>query len=105
VTLTRQRPAPLTISRHERNFREFHATNPEVFRRLVSLTFELKHRGHQKVGIGMLFEVLRWQHMMETVDRHSDFKLNNNYRAYYARLIMENYPTLDGIFEIRELRS
>jgi hypothetical protein len=73
-----------------------------VYAKLVKLALDLKHRGHRKLGIKMLYEVVRWQHYMETTDRASDFKLNNNYTAQYARMIMARNPALDGIFETRE---
>jgi hypothetical protein len=37
--------------------------------------------------------------MLRTTD--TDYKLNNNYCSYYARLIMHREQDLDGIFEIR----
>lgn len=89
----------------EHRFRQFHEMNPWVFDELVRLTRELKSRGHRRVGIGMLFEVLRWHHMRATDDPGSEFKLNNSYRSRYARLIMDECPDLRGVFETRELRS
>lgn len=106
MTTTRQRPGgPFQISRLEREFNDFHRQNPDVYLALVGMTRELKARGHKKIGIGMLFEVLRWQHYMSTDDPHSDFKLNNNYRAYYARKIMDECIGFEGIFDVRTLRS
>lgn len=87
----------------EIRFREFDEENPDVYDKLVKMTFELKRIGHNKIGIGMLFEVIRWQVMLDTSD--PDFKLNNSYRSRYARKIMLEYPELDGIFETRELRT
>lgn len=98
----RQNPAG---NRLKRQFADFHEANPHVYRRLVEMTWALKHKGHSKVGIGMLFEVLRWEHYMENKDPHSEFKLNNNYRAYYARMIMKREKGLADIFETRELRA
>jgi hypothetical protein len=96
--------APTTVdeSRIDRAFAEFHAANPDVYRCLVSLARDLRARGHQRLGIGMLFEVVRWQRHMTTVDADG-FKLNNNYRSRYARLIMADEPDLAGAFELREL--
>jgi hypothetical protein len=88
-------PAPTVLDA----FEAFHATNPHVYRALVQLARDLKNRGHERIGIGMLFEVLRWQAALVTSD--SGFKLNNSYRAYYARHIMDTVPELDGIFETR----
>lgn len=83
---------------------EFHLDNPHVYDKLVSLAREARRKGHKKIGIKMLFEVVRWEHMMKTSDAHSSFKLNNNYHSYYARLIMSENPDLAGIFETRTLK-
>lgn len=87
----------------EEAFWTFHNANPDVYRRLVKLARDLVARGHRTIGIGMLFEVLRWHHAMTTVDTESSFKLNNNYRALYARLIMVREADLDGKFNTRRL--
>lgn len=84
-------------------FVDFHRANPHVYDALVRLTRQAVSAGRTKVGIGMLFEVLRWEQFLVTSD--PDFKLNNNYRSRYARLIMEQEPDLAGIFEVRSLRA
>ncbi len=87
-------------------FLHFHARNPAVYSGLVSLAREAKMRGRSKVGMKQLFEVLRWQWMISGLpDEHEHYKLNNNYTSRYARLIMEQEPTLDGIFETRVLTA
>jgi len=85
----------------EKQFLAFHSENLQVYDKLVELAFILKDRGHRKIGIAMLFEQLRWLYAMETTDM-GGFKLNNNYRAFYARMLMERNPALNGFFEIRE---
>lgn len=85
----------------EKQFLTFHRENLQVYDKLVELAFILKDRGHRKIGIAMLFEQLRWLYAMETTDM-GGFKLNNNYRAFYARMLMERNPALNGFFEIRE---
>jgi hypothetical protein len=88
----------------ERDFLEFHQANPLVYERLVQLAREWKRRrGNRKVGMKMLFEVLRWEVAMRTTG--DDFRLNNNYTSYYARLIMEREPDLRGLFETRALHA
>lgn len=50
----------------------------------------------------MLFEVLRWEEIIE-VRSHTDYKLNNNYTAYYARVLMHHWPlTFGGMFDVRK---
>jgi hypothetical protein len=64
---------------------------------------ELVAAGRKRLSIKMLFEVLRWEHLLTTTD--PDFKMNNNYHSRYARLLMDRNPTLRGVFETRELHS
>lgn len=95
------RPRPASAS--EAAFQAFHAQNPHVYRALVELARAAKEKGKLEVGIGMLWEVLRWRLFFETSD--PSFKLNNNHRSRYARLIMAQEQDLAGIFEVRVLTS
>ena len=88
----------------QEQFEEFHRSNPWVYSKLKNMALNLKAKGHKKIGIGMLFEVLRWEYYMKT-DDPSGWKLNNNYRSRYSRLIMDQEKDLEGIFETRVLRS
>ncbi|CAB4180862.1 hypothetical protein UFOVP1056_1 [uncultured Caudovirales phage] len=47
--------------------------------------------------------MLRWETAMSTTG--DDFKLNNNYRSRYARLIMATCPDLTDVFDTRELHT
>lgn len=82
-------------------FEAFAEDNPQVLVELVRLARQLKDRGHERHSIKCLFEVLRYNHAMNTQDRNTEFKLNNNYTSHYARLIMNQYPDLDGFFALR----
>lgn len=91
-------------SKLERAFQEFHAQNPQVYATLKRLAVRAKQQGQTRTGIGMLWEVMRWELTVET--RSGDnFRLNNNHRSRYARLLMEQEPELAGIFATRELRG
>lgn len=84
-------------------FKDFHAAHPEVYVELVKLATKAKLRGRRKWGVKALFEVLRWQREFSDLPSDAeDFKLNNNYTALYARLIMENETFLANYFETRE---
>lgn len=81
-------------------FEEFHGSNLHVYEVLVRLAREwVASTGRDKVGIGALYEVARWQIAIATND--PDFRLNNNFRAYYARLIMTQEPDLADLFDLR----
>jgi len=85
-------------------FIEFHKLNPQVADTLEDMADELISRGRNRVGIKMLMEVLRWNYQMKTDDPNSDFKLNNNYAPWYARLLIERHPNWADVFELRMMR-
>lgn len=100
---------PIDFANHtgltiEQAFAQFHQANPHVYQNLVSMTRELVQKGRTRLGIAMLFEALRWSYMLVN-DPTSEFKLNNNYKSRYARLIAEQEPDLQDVFQLRELKA
>lgn len=77
----------------------FDRMNPHIYIALVRLALETKRNGWRRWSINAAFEVLRHKQGMAT--HGDDFKLNNSYRAYYSRKIMESVPELQGFFETR----
>lgn len=86
-------------------FDEYHRLNPQVANALEQMAYDLIKRGRRKIGIKMLMEVLRWNYQMKTDDPNSDFKINNNYAPYYARLLIARNPQWADVFELRTIRS
>ena len=102
----------------ELEFREFHEKNPHIYDHIVHLATLAREKG-KRIGIGCLWEMLRWHLSVETtgdkemlrwhlyveVEGDDTYKLNNNHRSRYARLIMEQEGDLAGFFNVRTLRS
>ena len=86
-------------------FRHFHAKHPDVYAAICHLARQAKRAGRDKIGVGMIFEVLRWQTFIAARDDEEPYRLNNSYRSRYARLVMDIEDDLDGIFDLRELRA
>lgn len=80
----------------------FHVANPRVFEALETMTEALLARGRTRLSVKMLVEVLRWNFYMKTADPNSDFKVNNSYAAFYARLLVDTHPEWETVFEMRE---
>lgn len=87
----------------EERFEEFHRANPHVYQELLKRALCLRERGVRRFGIAAIFEALRYEAAMETGG--DTWKLNNDYRAFYARLLMKNVVALNGFFEIREQKG
>jgi hypothetical protein len=82
-------------------FATFHAENPWVYRRLRDLALAVRRAGVHHYGISGLYETLRYEMHLEATDVDG-FKLNNNYRALYARMLAQNEPELETFFQFRE---
>lgn len=89
-----------TLTIHDK-FLEFHAENPHIALLLEQLAQQMVDVGRRRIGIKMLFEVARW-HFYLTTDTDDRFKLNNNYTAHYARLLMDRRPEWGDMFQLRD---
>ena len=89
----------------EERFLKFHKLNPWIRDTIVSLARGFAAAGHDRVGIKMLFEVLRWQWQLHIVDTGEQYRLNNSFTSRYARLIAIEEPDLADMFEMRHLRA
>lgn len=88
----------------ETRAREFDHTNPWIYAHLVRLARARRNAGYHHGSINQLFEVLRWERDL-LVHTDDGIKVNNSYRAYYARKIMANCPDLSGFFHTRVTRQ
>ena len=77
--------------------------NPELLIQLAQLAKELKSYGHKRYSIDGLFHILRWETRTSTGDL--GLKINNNHTSFAARELMEQYPELEGFFQLREQRA
>ena len=80
---------------------EFTKDNPDVWRLFCGFTFDRINKGFKNYSANAIFERIRWEKDIGG-DGVTSFKLNNNYRAFYARAFMRKYPQHDGFFRTRE---
>ena len=98
-----RRKPRMTISEQ---FEAFHAANPHVYQALREMAFELARGGQKRIGIKMLWEVLRWRGLRSGIARgESDYGLDNRLTSRYARLLAEREPELAPLIEMRELKA
>jgi len=90
----------------DKEFAKFHTKHPEVLEQLINHLARLHAEGRARYGVGAVFENFRWHRRIPKEDDPEEtYKLNNNYRSRYARLIVALRPELDGVIELRALRS
>lgn len=92
---------PDTRSRFER-FIEFHGQHPEVFEMFAAFARKARGAGLQRYSARAIWERLRWHFRVEQGD--AEFKLNDHFPPYYARLLMASDVMFAGFFERRDAR-
>jgi hypothetical protein len=100
--------APLVTPDHEptatiqEQYEAWITENPWVLPLVESLVSSWLARGHKRVGIKQVWEVIRWQYGATTGDV---FKANNNYTSRVARDLIAKHPEWAEAIQTRELRS
>ncbi len=79
------------------NFVRFNKNNPEIFHKIVELADRQRER-RDHYSIEIIMNVVRYHTDLD--GKGDPFKVNNNYKAYYARMYME-YRECPGFFSIR----
>ncbi len=78
---------------------KFHCSNLIVYNRFSEQVFRAINRGKNKVSAYQIMEWVRWEIYMQT---HGDeFRINNNWIPFYARLFMVYNPEHKDIFNLR----
>ena len=80
-------------------FKVFHRANPEIWVLFQKYSLQIIDRGLKSYGSAAVFERIRWHISVETSGK---VKLNNNFRAYYARMFAVKYPENAYFFRNRK---
>jgi hypothetical protein len=82
-------------------FEEFHALNPHIYDMLVELSRRMKTKKTMKQwSVYAAYEHVRYQWNAHTRS-FDNYKLPNEFRPHYSRLIMEQESDLDGFFRTK----
>lgn len=79
-----------------RKFLEYHSANPNVYEFYKQQTLEAINSGRELYSSKAINEYARW---------NSDYRVGNNYTAYYARLFIEDHPQYKGFFKLRAIKT
>ena len=75
--------------------------NPNVYAALASEAIKAAQGRHRHLSIDKLISDFRDDARYSDIYRLDEFKINNDVRAPLARMLMGEYPELDGCFETR----
>ena len=84
-------------------FREFHNENPHIYREFEKQAIRAIRKGRTKLSAKLIINWIRWNEYLRSSDQN--FRINDAYQSYYARLFLQRNPKHEGIFELRKLRN
>jgi len=80
-------------------FKKFHQDNPQVYRLFKKFTYTAIGKGHNRLSSEMIINRIRWETEVETSD--PCYKINNDYKPFYARMFMAENPQYQNFFNVR----
>lgn len=83
--------------------RIFDEENPYIYKIFTQCALQALKAKHNRYSANGIFEYIRWFRTVEKKD--NTYKMNNNYRAYYARKLMAMDNRFVDFFEIREKKE
>lgn len=78
----------------------FHAKHPEVWLLFDKYTRDRIEKGFKNYSAKAVFERIRWDTDVGG-DGKTEFKVGNNFPAFYARAWMDAFPEHEGFFRTR----
>jgi hypothetical protein len=83
-------------------FQIYHRENPQIYEYFKKFTFQAINKGFKHWSAEAVFNICRWE---TGVSGNDEFKINNNYKAWYSRLFMNDFPEHKGFFQLRESKA
>lgn len=84
-------------------FKTFHLENPDVYKMFKQYALKIKATGRSKYSAWTIINVIRWEHDVRSTG--DVFKINNDYIALYARLLIYHDGTFEEFFELRTMKK
>ncbi|MCH7902286.1 hypothetical protein IIC68_00880 [archaeon] len=81
-------------------FKAYHKAHPGVYKEFKACANRMKGvKG--KYSAWTIVNVIRWNYDLKADE---PFKINNDFIALYARLLIYHDPSFDGFFELRKMK-
>lgn len=82
-------------------FRVYHEAHPTVYVEFARRAFEMRDAGRTHYSQWTIVQAIRWHHDLNSSE---PFKINNDFIALYARLMIYDHPSFANFFELRAMK-
>lgn len=84
-------------------FNKFNFENPQIYQAFEEQALKAIKRGRDKISAKLIINWIRWNEVLSSSDMN--FKIDDAYQSYYARLFVEKHPEHSDAFNFRKLRN
>ena len=85
------------------DFLEWHKANPKVWEYFEKISLEAVNKGRKRISHWLIINRIRWE--VNIVTTGEDFKITNDYIAFYARLWKDKHPEHKDLFKIKRMEG
>lgn len=90
-----------SFDERKRDWWEWHKANPMVWKYFERFSMEAVGKGRRKISHWLIINRIRWE--VNIVTTGEDFKISNDYIAFYARLWKARHPAHKDLFNIKRM--
>lgn len=80
---------------------EWHTANPMVWKMFEQFAFQAVKMNRKKISHWLIINRIRWETSIMTTG--NEFKISNDFIAFYARHWKEAYPAYKDLFNIKRM--
>jgi hypothetical protein len=84
-------------------FELYHKDNPQIYETFRAFTLRAINRGHRHLSAEFIYNIIRWE--TGVTEKGGEFKINNNYKPFYSRMFMKEFPEYADFFEKRRSKA
>lgn len=85
----------------KKEFIKWHNLNPLIWENFEKFAFQAMRQNRKKISHWLIINRIRWEVFISTTGK--DYKIGNDYIAFYARLWREKYPQHKDLFNIKRM--
>ena len=100
-TASTKRGSLTPFEQRKKDWWEWHKANPHVWLYFERFSMEAVQKGRKKISHWLIINRIRWE--VNIVTTGDDFKISNDYIAFYARLWKAKHPQHKDLFTTKRM--
>lgn len=93
----------MSLEARKEEFDKWDQENPIIWELFKRFSFEAIDKGHKKMSHWLIINRIRWETYISTTGH--DYKICNNYIAFYARKWQNEFPQYADFYKTKKMKD